>query len=96
MFEEFFSVIKPDEDWVEDAALTFIETVHVFTLPLEDTLDELGSHVDKIGKDAYAKVHHEIGEIGDEIKARNQESKKAGKAVYSYLHPSVTPASIGF
>ena len=94
MFEDFFPVIRPEEEWVQSAAIKTIQTVHTLTLPSEDTLDELGHHFDEIGTESYAKFLVKIGEIGDVVEKRNKDNKKAGKAVYSYLHPAVTPTSI--
>jgi len=94
MFEDFFPVLRPEEEWIEAATVSTVEKTHLLTLPSEDTLDELGHHFDEIGTDAYAKFLVKIGEIGDVVEARNQESKKNGEGVYSYLHPAVTPASI--
>ena len=86
MSEDFFPIIRPEEEWIKEAAaLETIKTVHRLAQPSEDTLDELGHHFDEIGTDAYAKFLVKIGEIGEVVEKRNKDNKKAGKAVYSYL-----------
>ena len=77
-----------------DAALDSTATVHLLTRPSETCLDKLDKQFSDIGSEGYAKFKVKLDEIGDDVEVRNKASKKAGKAVYSYLNPSVVPASI--
>ena len=101
MFEDFSPHVSSGEEWLKDsttfgvdAALDSTATVHLLTLPSETCLDKLDKQFSDIGSEGYAKFKVKLDEIGDDVEVRNKASKKAGKAVYSYLNPSVVPASI--
>jgi arachidonate 5-lipoxygenase len=75
-------------------AQQIITTTTILTLPSQDCIDNLQNNFSTIGNKSYTKFQSKLDEIGDGIERRNKESKKAGNAVYSYLNPSVVPASI--
>ena len=101
MFEKFFPHVSSGKEWLKesttfhrDATLDSVEMVHILTLPSHHCIDNLSGQFDNIGNKSYVKFVKNLDEIGDEVEARNKESKKAGEAVYHYLNPSVVPASV--
>lgn len=95
MFESFFPHVSSGEEWLKmDVSLQATQTVHILTLPSNTCIDNLSDNFAKTGTKAYAKFQKNLDKITDGVNDRNKESKKAKKAVYSYLNPSVVPASI--
>ena len=101
MFESFFPHVSSGDDWLKsstttgrDAALDSLVMVHILTLPSDHCIDNLSDQFVTIGEESYSKFLDNLDEIGDGIEERNRLSKDAGDAIYSYLNPSVVPASI--
>eukprot|EP00571_Detonula_confervacea_P012828 CAMPEP_0172300922 /NCGR_PEP_ID=MMETSP1058-20130122/2916_1 /TAXON_ID=83371 /ORGANISM="Detonula confervacea, Strain CCMP 353" /LENGTH=743 /DNA_ID=CAMNT_0013010869 /DNA_START=154 /DNA_END=2385 /DNA_ORIENTATION=+ len=90
MFENHFPHVSGEYE----TALTAAQTVHLLTLPSNTCIDNLSRQFDGVGEESYTKFVENLDKIGDVIEDRNKESKNSGKAVYSYLNPSVVPASI--
>lgn len=101
MFEHVFAHISSNDAWLKssslsesDAAIDTIQTVRLLTIPSDHCLDNLSEEFASIGTAAYATFLKRLHIISDEINTRNEEAKKANKATYNYLNPSVVPASI--
>ena len=91
------------QDWVIREVSPFfsvarevIYIVRILTLPTEAAIDNIIGHFEStaFGLKSYNLFLRRLDEIGDQIEARNKESRQQGGAVYSYLHPSNVPSSI--
>lgn len=76
-------------------ATTMVAT-RVLTTPTDAPINGLEGHFKKTkyGKKSYKTFLKRLKVIGDEIEARNKNNKKAGNAVFAYMHPSVVASSI--
>ena len=101
MFEHMFPYVRSNDAWLrdssrtgQDATIDMISMAQVLNLPSDHCLDNLSEEFATIGKEAYGTFLKRLNAISDEINARNEEAKKANKATYNYLNPTVVPASI--
>lgn len=94
---------RGDEDWVYrevhpylNVAREVVYIVRLLTTPPEAAIDNILRHFveSRYGEPSYRVFLERLDAIGEEIEQRNRISKRAGKAVYSYLHPSNIPSSI--
>ena len=101
MFEHMFPHVRSNDTWLrdssrtgQDATIDIISMAQLLNLPSDHCLDNLSDEFATIGKEAYGTFLKRLNAISDGINARNEEAKKANKAMYNYLNPTVVPASI--
>jgi len=87
---DVFEAVLPD---LEGASFV-MNLVRGLTLPSETCVDNLDGCFSEVGEKSYRKFQSKLDVISDEIEARNKSKKKKGEAIYSYLNPTVVPASI--
>lgn len=78
----------------DDDPNPLLQILNTLTLPSETCVDNLNKKFSDVGEKSYTKFQKELDGIGQEIEARNKINKENGKHVYSYLNPTVVPASI--
>lgn len=88
--ENIFNGVLPE---LEDAASNML-TIRALTLPSESCIDNLDDSFSDYGEKSYKKFKAKLDVISNRIEERNEKSKKNGDGVYSYLNPTVVPASI--
>ena len=88
--KDVFDKVMPDLGM----AIKTMQLTRLLTTPSETCIDNLDENFSEVGEASYNKLQVKLDAISDEIEDRNVANKKKGAAVYSYLNPSVVPASI--
>jgi len=93
---DIFKNALPTKYFLEEMGDPFgsIEMVNTLTLPSETCIDNLNRNYAEVGTKSYSKFQSNLDKIGEGIEKRNKKNKSKRKAVYTYLNPTVIPASI--